>query len=200
MKKQNETTYNPVWRALSSIRTSIVLLILIAASSVVGTLVPQGNDASTLVQHLNPVLVNVLIKFGFFDMYHSLWFRMLILIFALNLTACSLSRFRSTLALFRLRARIDDVPSAGIKIERNLSADVKPEDVSSAIGTLLRRKYRNLKKTERESGEVLYVEKGRLSLFSVYIVHSSILMVLLGAFIGSISGFEGYMTIPEGET
>lgn len=200
MNKRRKT-HGPVWRLLSSIRTTVVLLVAIAGSSIVGTLIPQGNDASAFLQSLNPTLADVLAKFGFFNLYHSFWFRMLILALVLNLIVCSISRFPGSLALFRLRSKTDDIPETCTRIEKVLLPNTSLSNVSSTAYELLSRKYRTVEKAETgPERHVLYAEKGRYSFFSVYIVHSAILLILTGAIIGSISGFEGYVTIPEGET
>jgi len=46
----------------------------------------------------------------------------------------------------------------------------------------------------------MYGEKGAFSHFGVYIIHVSILIIIAGAIVGSLMGFEGIMNIPEGES
>jgi cytochrome c biogenesis protein len=46
---------------------------------------------------------------------------------------------------------------------------------------------------------VIYGEKGRLSRLGVYIVHMSVIFLLVGGLVGSFFGFEGFVNIPEGE-
>jgi cytochrome c biogenesis protein len=53
---------------------------------------------------------------------------------------------------------------------------------------------------ETENATYLYGDKGRYSLFGVYLVHFSVLLILLGAITGSLFGFKGYVNIPEGES
>ncbi len=186
---------------MSSVKLTIVILVLIAATSIVGTLIPQGNEASTFMQHLNPISARLFMRFGLLDMYHSFWFRLLILALALNLFVCSVKRFPVSLALFRTRSKVDATPESKTRIEKDILPHIQPSDVASAGYELLRSNFRVVQKTEREPGvHILHAEKGRYSYFWVYLVHCSILMILLGAFIGSITGFEGYMTILEGET
>jgi cytochrome c biogenesis protein ResB len=53
---------------------------------------------------------------------------------------------------------------------------------------------------DTEKGYCILGEQGRWTRLGVYIVHSSIILLLIGAMIGSIFGFDGYVSIPEGDT
>jgi len=46
----------------------------------------------------------------------------------------------------------------------------------------------------------MYAESGRWTRIGVYIVHSSILLLLVGALIGSFFGFKANMQLDEGAT
>lgn len=60
--------------------------------------------------------------------------------------------------------------------------------------------FGNHRKIETESDITYFGEKGRFSRFGVYIVHLSILIILIGGIAGSIYGFKGFVNILEGET
>jgi len=51
-----------------------------------------------------------------------------------------------------------------------------------------------------EEGVSLFAEKWRWTRIGVYVVHLSIVILLLGSLVGSIFGFEGFVNIPENET
>ncbi|HEX2721103.1 MAG TPA: cytochrome c biogenesis protein ResB, partial [Candidatus Deferrimicrobium sp.] len=56
-------------------------------------------------------------------------------------------------------------------------------------------------KVTEEGGEVhLYAETGVVSRFGVYVTHLSIVIIFIGAIVGNIAGFKGYVNIPEGES
>ena len=50
-----------------------------------------------------------------------------------------------------------------------------------------------------DNGFMLYAERWRWTRLGVYIVHSSVVILLIGGLIGSLFGFEGYVNIAEGE-
>ncbi len=45
----------------------------------------------------------------------------------------------------------------------------------------------------------LYAETGVASRFGVYVTHLSIIIIFIGAIVGNVAGFKGYVNIPEGE-
>jgi len=169
---------NPLWNILKSVKLTLVLLALLAAASVIGTLIQQQDSAG---------------------IYHSIWFRMIIFCLAVNLLVCSLDRFPATLKLLRLtpspdRARVfEEATPRTIKLS-NASVD----QVSSAVKEYLKGRYSQPAVKESGGSSFIYFEKGRFSLFSVYLVHLSVLIILIGAIAGSIFGFSGYVNIPEG--
>ena len=169
---------NPLWNMLKSVKLTLVLLSLLAAASVIGTLIQQQDSAG---------------------IYHSLWFRLIIFCIAINLLVCSIDRFPVTLRLFRLAPSPDRSRVFEETTPRTITlSGTGVEQVSSSLQEYLRgRKYKPAVK-QGSGSSFVYFEKGRYSLFSVYLVHLSVLIILLGAITGSIFGFSGYVNIPEG--
>jgi cytochrome c biogenesis protein len=63
----------------------LFLLILLAVTSLFGTLIPQQESAMRFAENLSPTLVKLLDSLHLFDMYHSWWFRLIIGALAVNL-------------------------------------------------------------------------------------------------------------------
>lgn len=76
---------------LRSMRFGILLLILIAAFSVVGSVIPQGRELSWYVENY-PNVHPALLFLGFHKVFRSWYFVLLLVLFCLNLTLCSLVR------------------------------------------------------------------------------------------------------------
>jgi len=77
---------------LSSIKLTIGLLILLAALSVIGTLIPQNASPEQYVHLYSPRTYKLLRDLGLLDMYHSWWFLAALGFLALNIAVCSLQR------------------------------------------------------------------------------------------------------------
>jgi cytochrome c biogenesis protein len=77
---------------LSSVRLTIPLLILLAALSIIGTVIPQNATEQQYLQQYSKETYYILKGFGLLNMYHSWWFIGVLILLAINLIACSLKR------------------------------------------------------------------------------------------------------------
>lgn len=153
-----------------------------------------------LAQRLSPGLVGFLSALQLFDMYHSLWFRLIIGILALNLIICSLDRFPSAWRRVQAPPKLDRTkPFENLPPHRKISAAGTLDQVVSTVAGVLKSHYKRFQQKETGSEVVLYAEKGRLSHLGVYMVHLSVLIILIGGIVGSLFGFEADVNIPEGE-
>jgi len=172
----NQKNAHPLWRFFKSVKLTLALLIILAAASVLGTLLPQQ------------------------DLYHTLWFRVIIGLLAVNLFVCSLDRFPATWKLFHLPSRPDSSKIfEKLPPERLILTKGNKDDISAQMKGILKRHYRNIECKSTDKADFIYAEKGRYAYFGVYLVHLSVLLILLGGIIGSLFGFEGSVSIPEGE-
>ena len=108
-KSTPKTKSNSVWHFFSSVKLTIVLLIILAITSILGTIIPQmpQRESVEFARGLSPGMFKLFSFINLFDMYHSLWFRLLIGCLALNLIICSIDRFSATLKQFRFRPGVD---------------------------------------------------------------------------------------------
>jgi cytochrome c biogenesis protein len=197
----NKRGNNIVWNMFSSMRLTLALLIILAITSIIGTLIPQQQEAIRFAQGLSPGYLRFFELLGLFDLYHSLWFRTIIGLLALNLVVCSLNRLPTTLKLFQASFRPDrSKPFEDLPPERSFLVEGGVEDVGNRVADFLRKQYRRIAIKSTPEMNYLYAEKGRYSYFGVYLVHFSILLILIGGIIGSVFGFNAYVNILEGDT
>jgi len=186
---------------LSSLKLTIILLIIIAVASIFGTIIPQQYEGGESFRHLSPGLVKVFNSLQLFDMYHSVWFIILMGLLSLNLIVCSLNRLPASWKLFSnipspdRRKPFENLPPENIiLIEKDRNEGI------NSVENLLRKKYKKIRRKDGNSITFFYGEKGAYSNFGVYIIHLSILIIITGAIIGSLLGFEAFVNIPEGES
>lgn len=197
----NKRGANILWNVFSSMKLTLALLIILAITSLFGTLIPQQQEAVRFAQGLSPRLHQFFELLGLFDLYHSLWFRAIIGLLALNLVICSVNRLPTTLKLFRAPSRPDrSKPFEDLPPQRNFLVERGIEDVGNRVADFLRNQYGRIVSKSTPEKNYLYAEKGRYSYFGVYLVHFSILLVLIGGVIGSVFGFNAYVNILEGDT
>src|SRR4029079_13633609 len=93
-----------VWRTLRSMRTSIILLLMLAAAAVVGSLIPQIPNspqrvAAYAVDH--PFWAEVFQAAGFVDAFGAWWFALITTLLFVSLVACLIPRSRAMIRAAR---------------------------------------------------------------------------------------------------
>ena len=195
-----ERQSNIIWNFFRSVKLTFILLIILAIVSILGTLIPQGEGAVEFARRLSPATLRIFTSLDLFDMYHSLWFRVLIGLLTLNLIVCSVDRFPRTWKRFTARPAPDRTkPFDRLPPQQSFLTHETPKDTADRIDRLLWSKYKKIRKKEVTSNCFFYRDKGRYSYFGVYLVHLSVLLILIGALVGSFFGFEAYVNILEGE-
>ncbi|MBR9986413.1 MAG: cytochrome c biogenesis protein ResB, partial [Desulfosarcina sp.] len=189
----------PLWAGLASIRLTVTLLLLLAATSIVGTLIPQGGDPADYIRSYGEAVYRLLYVFDLTGMYHSWWFRGLILLLTANIVVCTWKRFP---AVWRSVATDTLNLSSGRSEQEgtiSFAAPGNPEALRTGYEAYFKRRFRRSRTEAVEDGFRILGEKGRWTRLAVTAVHLSVVMLLAGALIGSVFGFDGYVNIAEGE-
>jgi cytochrome c biogenesis protein len=186
---------------LLTVRLTIVLLAAIALGALLGTIIPQQEAAEAFSTRLHPALLAVFQVFQLFNVYNSVWFILLLLLLAVNLTACSLNRFPAAWRQFRGGAAPDGAERlADLPPEWIVATDRPAAEEVSRLEALLRRRCGRVRTVETPQGFVLAGGKGAFSRCGVFVVHMGVLLLIVGGLAGAIFGVRGDMEIAEGET
>jgi cytochrome c biogenesis protein len=191
---------NPVWSFFSSLRLTLVLLAVLAVLAVVGTLVPQQESAQELAKRLSPGTIRILGTLQVFDLYHSVWFLLAMGLLTANLIICSINRFPASWRRFKAEAPADEHLFRDLPPERTVYVKGTRDEVVTRAEQALRRRYRDVRRTDASRGPVLQGQKGRITHLGVYAVHLGVLLIVAGGVAGSLFGFDAYVHIGEGET
>ncbi|NIS74351.1 MAG: hypothetical protein GTO08_03555, partial [Deltaproteobacteria bacterium] len=206
-KEKTESIIDRIWKSLASVKLAIFILIFLALTSIIGTIVEQRADPSKNIslltkffgENLAPSVYNIFVDLGFMDMYRSWWFVGLLLLFSINLIVCSLERFPKTLRLIRTPLRPlgeNAVRKLPVRKEIQVRAGLKTSR-DEVFNTLNTSRYRVLESSD-DAGVQLYSQKWGYVRLGVYVVHLSIILIFIGAIIGAWFGFGGYLNLPEG--
>ncbi len=195
-----EKKSNIIWTFLSSVKLTIVLLILLAVTSIIGTIIPQKSGALEFAKELSPETLQIFDTLNLFDMYHSFWFMIIIGFLTLNLIICTINRLPTTLKRFKNRPKPDRTkPFENLHQDRILTTNDSLSSTCNSAKKIFSSRFKNIQEKVTDQGTFIYGDKGRYSLFGVYLVHLSIIFILIGAIIGSKFGFEAFAEISEGE-
>jgi len=190
---------NRTWDFFASVKLTVALLLSLASVSIIGTLVPQNQKMAMYVISYGESASRLFSFLGIFDMYHSWWFQLLILLMAINLTVCSTDRLSGTWKIVFSRKGFFNKERFRKHSSRIEFDDARsPEKLKADFAPIVSKGFGFFKAEQLETGFLLLAEKRRWARLGVYVVHLSVLILLAGALTGSILGFEGYANIPEG--
>ncbi|MEV4753506.1 cytochrome c biogenesis protein ResB [Micromonospora sp. NPDC049559] len=188
------------WRQLTSMRTALVLLFLLAVAAIPGSLLPQRAISAEkvnayFVQH--PKLAPVLDRLGAFEVFASVWFSAIYLLLFTSLIGCIVPRLRDHYRALRA------VPPAPPRHLRRLpqyaswsvagSGDARSgggddeEGTARAIAAVLRRRRWRV----AVRGGTVSAEKGYLKETGNLLFHVTLLAVLVGVGYGAWYGWHG---------
>ncbi len=181
-----------------SVKLAVALILILAASSVVGTLFPQNMSPHRGVEAYGQGMYRALEFLGIFDLYHSGWFVFLVLLLALNILICSLSRVRRTYRLTTWKDSVDSggVPS-GLPLRRTLKIKTPADAMWLKLGVGLARL--GFRANPVADGD-LRLDRGRPGRWGPEISHLGFLVIIAGMVVGSLTGFKGVVDLAEGET
>ncbi|MEP7060267.1 MAG: cytochrome c biogenesis protein ResB [Actinomycetota bacterium] len=187
-----------VWRSLRSMRTALILLLLLALASVAGSLVPQEMNSPDRVAQItlnHPVLAQFLRRAGLFNVFGSWWFTWVTALLFISLFACLIPRSRAAIksALQKpIQAReIDSFP-----LYRQVRVASPPSAVLASTRRLLSRRLFRTSAGQTQ----LAAEKGLARELGSLVFHWAFVILLLGVVVGKGTGYVGHATIIEGQT
>ncbi|MBI4774591.1 MAG: cytochrome c biogenesis protein ResB [Deltaproteobacteria bacterium] len=191
---------NKLANFLSSVKVTVVLLIVLAALSIVGTVIPQQESPATYARLYGESTARLFHNLGFTHMYGSTWFVSMLFFLGLNLVVCSVRRIPKTWKIVKavpaLQAR--DYTQMPFRRERTIK---EPADNWKDIVTrFLSSRFSKPLTNELAEGTVFFCQKTPWSRMGVYVVHGSVLLLFVGAIVGAVWGFKGNVNIGAGET
>jgi cytochrome c biogenesis protein len=193
--------FGKIWNFFTSVKLTIVLLLSLAVTSIIGTLIPQNEDPQSYFQAFGGVLYQLFNLLDLFDMYHSWWFQLLIVLLTANIIVCSIDRISSNRRILFVRHPTFKLPRfRNLKHRQEFTNARTPQQVKDIYQAFISRRFRHSQVEAIDNGFAIYGEKGRWTRFGVYTVHLSVVLLLIGGLIGSFFGFDGFVNIAEGES
>lgn len=188
------------WRQLTSMRTALFLLLLVAVAALPGSVFPQRSidavrTADWIARHetAGPILDTL----GFFEVYASPWFAAIYILLFVSLVGCVVPRSK-----IHWKAMRSQPPRVPRRLER-LSAhdsetlDGTPAEVLREVRTALKSaRFR----THSHDDTTVSAEKGYLKETGNLFFHLALIGVIVGMAWGYLFGWKGDNIIAVGET
>ena len=199
MSEKKHDTGDAIWNFLCSLKLTIITLLLLAITSVIGTVIQQNKPAQEYIQEYGETTYRVFKMLNFDDMYNAWWFVGLLVLFCLNLICCSIKRMP---ALWRTVKNPNLTPAEGffksIRSSESFESGLSVEETTDRLRAVLNEKFAKPIESDKEGVKFLFAQKAPWARFGVYVTHSSILIIFLGSIIGNIWGFKAFVNIVEG--
>jgi cytochrome c biogenesis protein len=185
-----------LWDFFCSLKLSISLLIGLALTSIIGTIVPQGNIPPEYLQTISESKFKLYQSLSFFDMYHSWWFMLLLYLLTVNLVACSIKRLPR---VWKIVSEPQLTMDESFEKSLSMTHEIKVSgDAVAKMKGFLKGIMGEPTVTEKDGAIHLFVQKTPWCRLGVYVVHLSIIIIFIGAMIGSFFGYKAFINIVEG--
>lgn len=186
------------WRQLTSMRTALVLLLLLALASIPGSVIPQENIDSLAVSQWrdnHPRLAPIWERLDLFNVYGSVWFSAIYILLMISLVGCIIPRL--FVYARAARARPPKAPRHLSRLPESTSytTDESPEVVLDRAAKALRGKRFRVDARE----DSVDAERGHLREAGNLVFHLAVIVVLVGVAVGSLFGYKGGVIMLNGE-
>lgn len=190
------------WRQLTSMRTALLLLFLLALAAVPGSILPQRGLNQLKVDDFfaaHPTLAPILDKLSLFDVFAAPWFAAIYLLLVVSLAGCLVPRIR-----LHARALRRPPPPAPRHLDRlplsqSYAVDADPSTVIETVRTRLSRaRWRTVVRHGADGTVAVSAEKGYLRETGNLAFHVALLGLLAGVAIGGLWGWKATVLVTEG--
>lgn len=188
------------WRQLTSMRTALFLLLLVAVAAVPGSVFPQRSiDPARTADWINehPDAGPILDRLGAFEVYATPWFSAIYLLLFISLVGCIVPR--SIAHAKALRSRPPKAPTRLARLEAHTVTEVEGEleEVREAARAALRRKRFRVASHDDVS---VSAESGYLKETGNLVFHTSLVALIIGVAVGHLWGWKADIIVPEGSS
>ena len=186
-----------IWRQLTSMRTALVLLFLLALASLPGALLPQwALNQSKTAQYIldHGAWGRFLDKLGFFGVFGSPWYAAIYLLLFTSLIGCLLPRTWDFVGQIRMKPVATPRNLSRMPHSATVTTSGDPAEVAARISSGLRG-WRKVQRVEPSGAITISAEKGFVREIGNLVFHFSLLGLLVAIAVGKLFGYEGSLII-----
>lgn len=182
---------------IGNLKLAIILLLVLAIFSALGTIIEQNQNFSFYEKNypnstplFGFISSKIIFLFGLNKIYQTWWFTSLILLLAISLFSCTLSRQIPSLKM----ARLWQFYTNDKNIEKlGINFSLQKMSLSKLAFILKSQDYNVIQK-----GKCLYAYRGLPGKIGPIIVHASLIIILFGSLLGNLAGFVSQELVPLG--
>lgn len=187
-------------RTAASLKTALVLMTLTGLTALCGTVIPQNAPVESVTNAVRPFFgggaesaAETIVALGLTNYYRSPVFLTLLVLFALNLTLCTLRALPQVNRSLKAGGVPEENPAEG---SQSITLSGSLEEVKTQILAVTKKVGYS---RNSGNGSVLFFDKGRVTRYGFIVLHIGILVVLAGGLVGLVFGFKGTVSLLEGK-
>lgn len=189
-----------MWRQLTSMRTALILLFLLAVAAVPGSVIPQRGVAPLRVRQYfidHTTIAPIFDKLSFFDVYAAPWFAAIYLLLLISLAGCIIPRCVHYARAIGAKPPRTPRNLGRLPVYRTGQATVGVTEALEAADKALR--DTGFRVQQFDDDQSLAAEKGYLHEVGNLVFHLALFVILLGVSWGAMFGYHGTVIVVEGE-
>ena len=189
-----------LWQTLSSIKTGVVLIILVVIFSAAGTVILQRpmTETEDMQRAYSPQMLRILDATGLTDVFHARWFVALLVLVSLCIISASVQRFPNSWRYFARPYKSPDENFRKVLPTQAQISIVDEEQGLTAAESVFHKMGFKSERIVRTRSFSLFSERNRISEMAVYIVHASLLLIFLGGIVDALYGWRGFLMLTPG--
>ena len=171
---------NQLVRLLFSMRTAIIILLLLIIACIVGSVLPQGELEAYYTGYYPEKLAELILLLDLDDVFHSLWFILLTGFLCLNLLGCNLLRFPGLIRSMKQ----DFTPARRLKLWDGSEDAHLVSDPAPLFEKLHFRKITTYVTAEGKTCR--YASRNHLGIWGAWLTHLGMFIIIIGFALGQI--------------
>jgi cytochrome c biogenesis protein len=190
-----------VYQTIAAVHTGIILLIIVGIASAAGTFILQwpSTTPDDMQRAYSPTTLRMLDATGLTDVYHAWWYLVLLGLLATSIVCASVERWPNAWRYYaRPHRRTDASFRAALPLHRSYAVSGTAPALD-AVERVWRRHGLRFERMVDHDGVSLYAEKNRFAVMAVYVVHASLLLIMLGGVIDGVWGYQGFLSLVPGK-
>lgn len=184
---------------LSSVRFGVFMLIVLVIFSMIGMLIVQQNvmGFDSFYASLTPAEKTVYGYLGFFDIYYSWYFKLLLLVLSLNIILASIDHFPT--AWKYISQPKTETTKAWLKHQK-YNAVINQSISTEKVVDVFKKQGLKTIVTEKNGRVHVFGQSGSINRLGAYIVHVFLLTLFIGHFMALQTGFDADVRFEPGQT
>lgn len=170
-----------LFELLSSMRFAISLLSILAIASIIGTVLKQSEPYANYLIQLGPFWFQVFEKLGLYDVYHALWFLVILTFLVASVSVCiwrNAPNFAREMKSYR--EHVSEQSLNAFKHKHEAPTGQPPETLAANAQRYLEGQGYKVKNVPREDGVLLAAKAGSWNRLGYFLAHAAIVIICIG--------------------